>query len=123
MSELTLHVDGVKAHFRQLWVHLKNSTTGLSNYRIQIPIELSRVIFDPQDTKPSHQSWKDFISDEIRLLGTMIVETYLKAMCEVAGERAERPNWVLTSVIEVAETSTEILLSGTVERFMRGTLK
>ena len=117
MTDLRITVDGNPVSFQQVWVHLKTKAVQGPACRIEVPTDATQAIFDPYGTKPEQQSWKDFLSYEVSTFGTCIVEHYLRKMAEMRGDRHTPRLWVLTTISEIEESETRILLTGTVEGF------
>jgi len=49
-------------------------------YRISVPLTLAQQVFDPYYTKQSSVDWGSFIKEQVRDLGTFILEGYIENM-------------------------------------------
>jgi hypothetical protein len=113
MNRIRFEIDGKPHGFHEVWVHLQDVSRQKSvEYRISVPTNYVRQVFDPYSTKAPESSWAYFIRWMIVDLGTFIVEGFIDQMGAIVGMNDKVYLWVIATVDEVVETENGIELRG-----------
>ncbi|MFO1042376.1 MAG: hypothetical protein U0941_11360 [Planctomycetaceae bacterium] len=106
MDGITLHIDGAQESFGRAWVHIQPVRSSVvAEYRIRIPKELVGSVFAGA-IKTNDISWNEYLTDETREFGSVMLSAYLEKISDILGSAPEKFRWVIASLdaaIEIAE--------------------
>ena len=111
-NEITLEIDGKSEPFNIIWIHLQRVRETSVDFRVRVAQELLRPVFDPYETKETHQSWRAFILKAVAELGSFAVEGYFRTMAKAAGQEKGTYRWVIASIDDIAENSLGLEIVG-----------
>jgi hypothetical protein len=118
MANILLEINGEKESFNRLWVHLQDDERrSPRDFTIRIPNENLYSIFDPYGLKPVDQLWSEHIWNQIKDLGTFIIEAYIKNIRRILNDTDISYSWVLSSIKEIRDTENGIEIQGRVVPF------
>jgi hypothetical protein len=114
MTDIKLQIDGRELGFEKLWVHMQDPHRASPvSYRISVPLAAAQEIFDPYYTKAVDKDWTMFIRDQIRDLGSFILDGYIDGMKAIIGnDRKSAWEWVVATVDDVHQSENAIEIVG-----------
>jgi hypothetical protein len=118
MSQIVIEIDGQKEEAGALWVHFQEPTRSPSfNYRIIVPSEHLRHVFDPLSTGVPDKPWVEHLNELVGEFGTFVVEGYIANIAKLAGTETKGYRWVIATVDSIRGVAGGIELVGKALRF------
>ncbi|SRR5712692_8458883 len=114
MNAIKLEIDGNEISFEKVWVHLQDPFRARPlPYRLSVPLGAAHQVFDPYDAKPHDKEWFAHIEEQVKDLGSFVLDGYIDNMKAMLGNTSKAAwEWVLATVDEVRQSKDAIEIVG-----------